>query len=567
MTRRAILLTVLALAALPGPAHAITGGAIDSRFASCGQATGLVPRDIAGRQFSYGAGSSLAVQPDGKVLAAGPAARGMGVTRFNADGTQDASFGGDGAAFIPAESEDGFAQTQVTAVAVQPDGKVVAAGWLRTQGSPSSQLVERIVIARFTPSGEPDTGFSGDGLVIDAPPGAITASAHALAVTGDGALVVAGQVDDRFAVARYRDDGTLDPGFGEAGAARVTTGTRPEGRAFAVTVQPDGRILAGGHTDAGGNARTWTLAQLTPAGAPHLQFGAGGVRTETLDESSSVVAIAPLAGGAFYAVGSTVDFWGDDEGGGTTRRAAIVRYHPNGSRDTSYAGGDGSVLDALGEGLYAAIAPTAAAVDAAGRLTLATERGPLVRYTEAGARDASFGYQGILRIFSAPTGESIVARPDGSLLVGGGNARQGSRPSGFEWGPAIMRLAGSGAALEQAKGQPAACFVRVRNTSIRHLLRRGRTARYGKVMVGAFLTQPTPASGLVVARATAGGRTFELGSHSFATRYAGGTAFEVPIRRSAYLRLARARTARVSVTLSTADPDTTPVTAERTLRR
>jgi uncharacterized delta-60 repeat protein len=493
----------------------------------------------------------------------------MGATRFNADGSLDTTFGGDGVAFVPAQTPSRNDQTQVTAVAVQPDGKVLAAGWLRTQASandPSLALVERFVIARFTAAGEPDPSFSGDGLVIEAPAGSSSASAHGIAPLDGGALAIAGQVDDRFAVARYRDDGTLDPGFGEAGVARVTTGTRPRGRAHAVAVQPDGRVIAAGDTDADGNSRTWTLARLTATGAPDPSFGGTGTVTETLDESSTASVLAPLPDGRLYAVGTSVDFWGDDEGGGTTRRAVTIRYLPNGARDTSFAG-DGSVLDALGQGLYAAVSPTAAAVDSDGRPTLATEHGPLVRYTASGARDFAFGYEGILRVFSAPTGASLAARPDGSLFLGGANARQGSRPSGFEWGPAIMRLAGSGQALESVRGQPAACFLRVRNPSIRHLLRRGRTARYGKVVVGAFLNQPTPGSGMVVARATAGGSTFELRSHSFATRYAGATSFEVPIRRAAYLRLARARSARIELTLTVADRDTAPVAAARTLRR
>ena len=555
-------------AALPSDAGAISGGAVDSRFASCGQATGLVPRDIAARQFSYGAGSSLAVQPDGRVVAAGPAARGMGATRFNADGSLDTSFGGDGVAYVPAPPGDRFDQTQVSAVAVQPDGKVVAAGWLRTQvpaNDPGSPLVERFVIARFTASGEPDTSFSGDGLVVEAPAGSGSAAASAVAPLADGGLAVAGHVDGRFAVARYRADGTLEPAFGEAGVARVASGPNPGGRANAVAVRPDGSILAAGQTDASGNTRTWTLARLTASGAPDPGFGGTGTVTETLDEFSSVTALVPLPDGRFYAVGRTADLWGDDEGGGTTRRAAVIRYLANGARDTGFAG-DGSVLDALGQGLYAAVDPTAAAVGADGRLVVATQHGPLIRYTEEGARDAAFGHQGILRVFSAPSGESLVAGPDGSLLVGGTNSRQGSRPAGFEWGPAIMRLAGSGAALEQAKGQPAACFLRVRNTSLRHLLRRGRVAKYGKVIVGAFLTQPTPGSGQVVARATAGGRTFTLGTHSFATQYAGATSFEVRMSRSAYLRLAPVRSARIEVTLSVADPDVAAVTAARTLR-
>ena len=561
--RRVVLLVLVLGCVLPMPAQAAVPGAIDARFASCGQATGLVPRDIARRQFSYGAGADLAVQPDGKVVAAGPAARGMGATRFDSDGTLDTSFGGDGVAFVPVDG-DRFDQTQVTSVAVQPDGKVVAAGLVRD--AQASTLVHRVVIARFTAAGEPDPSFSGDGLVVEVPPGATSADANSVAVADGGALVVAATVDERFAVLRYRDDGTLDPAFGEAGVARVGTPTRPNGRGLDVLVRPDGRILAaGGLGPRPFTAEAFTVARLTPAGAPDPSFaGGGGVITETLDESSFASRLEALPDGRFYAVGTTVDFWGDDEGGGTTRRAAIIRYLENGERDDSFAG-DGSVLDALGQGLYARISPSGAAVDPEGRLAISTERGPIARYRTDGARDLSFGFGGTLRVFSAPTGESLVALPDGALLLGGGNGRQGSRPAGFEWGPALLRLAAGGAALAAAQDQPGACFLRVRNPSLRHLLRRGRVAKNGKLLVGLLVTQP--GSGRLRATATTGGRTFDLASARFGFDYAGSTSVEAAVRSTAARVLRRARKARITITVTFGDPKAGTVTARRTLRR
>lgn len=550
--------------AIAAPAQAVVGGAIDARFASCGQATGLVPRDIAARQFSYGAGAALAAQPDGRIVAAGPAARGMGATRFNADGTLDASFGGDGVAFIARPGSDRFDQTQVTSVAVQPDGKVLAAGWLRTQsGSPSAALAQRFLIARFLPNGEPDTTFSGDGLVEEAP-GSGSASVHAIAPAAAGALIVAGQVDERFALVRYRDDGTIDAAFGDAGIARVSSATRPNGLAEDVAVLPDGRIVAAGQTSADFSDRAFTVARLTTGGAPDPSFAGAGTVTETFDESSEASVLVPLGDGRIYAVGTTTDLWGDDEGGGTTRRAAVVRYLENGARDQSFAG-DGSVLDALGEGLYATVSPTAAALDAEGRLTLATAGAPLVRYTPEGARDAAFGFRaGLLRL-GAPPADSLIALPDGALVLGGSNARQGSRPAGFEWGPAIVRLAGSGQALQRAAGQPGACFLRVRNTSLPHLLRTGRSAPFGKVLVGAFLTEP--GTGVVRVSAVDRRGAYGVGQLLFDRAYAGSSSFEVPMRERAWRRLRRVSSVRIVVDLIHTGTGLVAESAERTLRR
>ena len=92
-------------------------------------------------------------------------------------------------------------------------------------------------------------------------------------------------------------------------------------------------------------------------------------------------------------------------------------------------------------------------------------------------------------------------------------------------------------------------------------------ASNGRLLVGLFLTQPTPGSGLLRATATAGGRTFDLGATSFATRYAGSTSFEIKVRSDAAARLRRASSARISVVATFGDPNTASVTAVRTLRR
>jgi uncharacterized delta-60 repeat protein len=376
---------------------------------------------------------------------------------------------------------------------------------------------------------------------------------------------VAGQVDERFAVVRYRDDGTIDPAFGDAGIARVASATRPTGRADAVSVLPDGRIVVAGQTSTDASDRAFTVARLSSAGAPDPTFGGTGTITETFDQSSEASGLVPLVDGRFYAFGTTTDFWGDDEGGGTSRRAVVVRYLANGDRDDSFAG-DGSVLDALGGGLYARVAPTDAALDADGRLVLTTESAVLVRYTPAGARDTAFGRRaGLLRTSGAPTGESLIALPDGSLVLGGGNGRQGSRPPGFEFGPAIMRLAGSGEALQRAVGQPGACFLRVRNTSLPHLLRTGRTARFGKVLVGAFLTEP--GAGVVRVTGMDSRGAFGVGRLSFDSEFAGATGFEVPMRERAWRRLRRVSSVRIAVELIHNGTDLIAANAERTLRR
>jgi uncharacterized delta-60 repeat protein len=561
---RALALAALALTAAliaPASAGAVLAGAIDSRFASCGQATALVPNSIAGRQFDYRAGSSLVVLPDGKVVAAGPAARGMGATRFLPDGRLDTSFGGDGVAFIPTAGQS-FEQSFVNAVAVQPDGKVIAAGWRQTPSTSSSGM--RPLIARFTASGEPDTSFGGDGLVDELPPGTAAFGVDGVALASDGSLIAAGNADNRFGVVRLRPDGSFEPAFGEGGVARVTTPGRPNGWGSGVFVRPDGRIVTAGYTYENVARGAFTVARLTAGGAPDPTFAGGGAVAEQFDEHSLASTLVPLPDGRFYAIGTTEDRWGDEDYPSTTRRAAVVRYLEDGARDTSFAG-DGTVLDALGEGLHADVGARGGAVDTDGRLTIATSRTRLARYTAAGARDSAFGLDGVLRLFGAPTGDSLVALPDGGLLLGGANLRQGSRPRGFSFGPAIMRLAGSGAALAAVEDQPAACSLRLRNPTITHMLRRGSVARNGRVLVGFYLTQPGRGS---VSALLETGEDITIGEASFNSSSAGSSSIELRVRAAAAQRLRRLRSARIRVFLTLEEGGVVqPVTVAKTLRR
>ena len=125
---------------------------------------------------------------------------------FAAPGDLDASFGGDGVVYTSfARSSNSFAADS----AVQSDGKIVAAG---RAGISSG----RFAVARYNVDGSLDGTFSGDGKVTtdftrreDL--------AYAVAIQSDGKIVAAGRAGGgrgRFALARYNVDGTLDATFG-----------------------------------------------------------------------------------------------------------------------------------------------------------------------------------------------------------------------------------------------------------------------------------------------------------------------------------------------------------------
>jgi uncharacterized delta-60 repeat protein len=144
--------------------------------------------------------SGIEIQADGKLVTAG-AAGGLGgqllVLRFEADGTPDTTFSGDGKVATNFTARDDFAWD----LALQADGKIVAAGTagIGTTGAGS------FAVARYGSNGVLDTTFSGDGKVAtNVTPGIDVATA--VAIQANGAIVVGGEVGGsggRFGLVRY----------------------------------------------------------------------------------------------------------------------------------------------------------------------------------------------------------------------------------------------------------------------------------------------------------------------------------------------------------------------------
>lgn len=177
---------------------------------------------------------SLALQTDGRLVVVGASGVGFGLARFNADGSVDTSFGAGG--LVTTTFPDGFASAN--AVALQPDGKIVAAGG----GSVP------FVLARYNADGSLDTSFGVGGKVTGT--FADFAIANGVVVQPDSKIVAVGAAGEftttaHFALARYNTDGSLDTTFGTGG--RVTTDFGGQfDFAHAVALQPDENIVVAG---------------------------------------------------------------------------------------------------------------------------------------------------------------------------------------------------------------------------------------------------------------------------------------------------------------------------------
>ncbi len=243
-------------------------GTLDTDFADAGIAEAP----------SYGCGKAVAVQSDGKILVAGPKSIGFNgwfVARYHDDGTLDLPDDRDPVGLGSTGDVELFATDyqakEATALLVQPDQKIVVAGW--SDFDRAGSVDSDIVVTRLNPDGTPDLAFGSNGTVTINLGG--DELAFSVARQSDGKFVLAGAKDDDTLLIRLNSDGSLDDGggsdatpgdaFGDAGLRLSTLGP-----ARSVAVFADGAIVA--VVDTG-------LAGFTPAGAIDTAFGPGGVRT------------------------------------------------------------------------------------------------------------------------------------------------------------------------------------------------------------------------------------------------------------------------------------------------
>jgi len=325
------------------------------------------------------------------------------------------------------------------ALAIQADGKIVAVGGtgMYTGGGYDNNFA----LARYNPDGSADQTFGDGGRV--ATQLEFFQEAHGVAIQNDEGIVVAGSPSyggaGTVSLARYRSDGTPDPSFSENGWVDLPW----VGRAFAVAVQPDGKILSLG----AGAVQGIVLARYLPNGDLDPAFGSDGLVTSSPDPGSSTayslgiqpdgrIVVAGRSAGAvllarFQADGTADRTFGSnglvtarfargpniafglviqpDGGIVVTGRAGdallLARFEPNGSLDGTFGRGGGTITDLttradIGRGV---------ALQANGRIVVAGgmgmvfEKGGLprigasvvIRYQHDGALDASFGRHGL----------------------------------------------------------------------------------------------------------------------------------------------------------------------------
>ena len=278
---------VHALALQPDAKLLIAGEFLRVNGQACHRIARLNPDGSLDESFTLNVGvgqdiRAVLVQPDGHILVGGhfnsvAGRRQNGVARFNSDGSRDGTF-------RPETGTTAF----VWALALQPDGKVLAVGSFETfNRKPCCRL------ARLESDGTVDAGFdTGSGA---------DGSVFAVALQADGKIVVGGDFNrihqaERNRIARLNPDGSVDMSFNPG--AGPNTGIR------CIARQPDGKFLIGGvFTSVDGVPRN-RIARLKPDGSLDSDFDPG-------EGASEVVRwVVPQADGKVVIVGGFSGFDG-----------------------------------------------------------------------------------------------------------------------------------------------------------------------------------------------------------------------------------------------------------------
>ena len=282
---------------------------------------------------------AVAIQADGKLVVVGTTYKNNDfsdedfvVTRYNTDGTLDITFGNRGKVRT---DFPGLAAVP-SSVVIQPDGKIVVAGG----AFPLFTFLGNFEVARYKPNGSLDTSFGDGGIVTTIFPAGSYASDVAL--QSDGKIIAAGTVfvdfiigessDTDFALARYNPDGTPDATFGNGG--QVTTDfVGFEDDAFSVLIQPDGKLVAVGSANDPATFYDFAAARYLSNGTIDTTFGvAGKVRTDFGDQDFDRARSAALQpDGRIVAAGFATSH------GGGVQNFAVARYNSNGVLDTTFS--------------------------------------------------------------------------------------------------------------------------------------------------------------------------------------------------------------------------------------
>jgi len=359
----------------------------------------------------------MAIQNDGKIVVAGTSNDGINsefaIARYNTNGSLDNTFGIDGKITTSFGS-----QAEAFCMAIQSDGKIVAAGYRYNDST------WEFAVARYNVDGSLDSTFDGDGKLTTAI-STVDDEINAIAIQSDGKIIVAGYsnasgdinaYEPDLAVVRYNTDGSLDSTFNGNGILITSLGFYDV--AYSVAIQINGKIVVAG-THANGSNYEFLVVRYNIDGSLDNTFNGDGIITTPISSSYDVIhSIAIQNDGKIVASGVS--------GNGSTYDFSLARYNTDGSLDSTF-NDDGKLITAIGTSLDV---PTSIVIGSDGKIVVAagvTDYNnnrdiALVSYNSNGSSDNSFGLNG--KIITAIDGNDItyaIKLTDSRIYVSGTN--------------------------------------------------------------------------------------------------------------------------------------------------
>ncbi|WP_162147247.1 T9SS type A sorting domain-containing protein [Flavobacterium enshiense] len=325
---------------------------------------------------------------------------------YSQDGVLDTTFDEDGKLYL---HFNGYSESKMGTVLVQPDDKIVAAGVLHNHG-----IDQQIFIVRYKGDGTPDGSFGANGKVETNFTG--TPFLRTMILQPDNKIIVAGYIsfntpnyDTQSFLARYNADGTPDADFGEDGLV-----LNDDFRTSTACLQADGKIVVARYqlTNAFNNSG---LIRYKTDGKVDTGFGSNGVvSTEPVVSGLLVTGVKSDSNGRLTIIGQ----FGTDD----AKDVAIARFGSNGVLDTSFGNygfrlfdeditDDCSLLKILSNGRILFYVTSYHYEN-----SLPIVHRKLIMLLSNGEYDADFGVNG--RLDQEETIDALELQSDGKILAG-----------------------------------------------------------------------------------------------------------------------------------------------------
>jgi uncharacterized delta-60 repeat protein len=297
-------------------------GSIDKTFGG-GQAKGIVRIDFTAPGSSSPSNDvarGVVIQSDGKIIVAGSGTNGFAMVRLTVTGALDTSFDSDGKVVtqFPGGTSGAFAVT------IQQDGRIVLAGRAMADTSPVMAL------ARYNSTGSLDASFDGDGEVMLGALG--LTDGRSVALQADGKILAAGAASvagspQQAAVVRLNVDGSLDGNFAINGVLTTSLGGDGDALFSSIAIDSQGRIVVSGSSrdsSTGTSVTRVATARMNADGTIDTTFGTSGVVLTTFGGGGAY----PLASPLLIQLGGKIVVGGSPYNNATGHDFALERYLP-----------------------------------------------------------------------------------------------------------------------------------------------------------------------------------------------------------------------------------------------